>query len=136
MSNCSKRERGARERRTNIQQQPNHKIIASFSTTIYPTNTKRTIRHLPSLCYICPQVGQRNEPSLGRWMENFVLPRMAAYICRTFIYRGVHGIFYELLRIWSSKRFYDGPDSDIISTMITSNDVNVEDILGKDKLKS
>ena len=43
-----------REKRTNIQQQPTHTIIASFSTTIFPTNTTHspisfiTLLHKPS----------------------------------------------------------------------------------------
>ena len=41
------------ERRTNIQQQPTHTTIASFSATIYPTNTLCTLPHPPPLCYIC-----------------------------------------------------------------------------------
>ena len=43
---------GGRERRTELQQQPNHTTIVSLSSSIYPTNTLRTFP--PTLCYIFP----------------------------------------------------------------------------------
>ena len=44
-------------------------------------------------------IGERSEPSVGRWMENLVLPCMAVcsiYIYRTFITQRVHRRFYGL----------------------------------------
>ena len=43
-----------KERRTSIQQQTNHSTIASFSATIYPTNTLCTLPPRPLLSYIYP----------------------------------------------------------------------------------
>ena len=42
------------ERRTNNQQQPNLTVTASFSATIYQTNTLYTLPPPPSLWYIHP----------------------------------------------------------------------------------
>ena len=43
-------------------------------------------------------VGERSKPTLGKWMENFVLRRIPVVLlqCRMYITRRVHGRFYGL----------------------------------------
>ena len=61
-------------------------------------------------------VTERSEPSLGRWMEKFVMTcpylvvsvSLTIYICCKFIYRRVHRIFYRYRHLCEFKKTLHG----------------------------